>query len=227
MAASLTRRAGTLAVAVAGGGVFHWLGLPLPFLFGPMAVCLLAALAGAPLQGAGQLGIAMRTILGVAVGAAITPEVLARAPQMAGSVALIPVYVVLIGLVGVPFFRRLGFDGPTSWYAAMPGGLCRAGDPDRPCRAGRSLSGLCPRRSGGNDGAGAGGGGGSWLCHRPPPDAGRVRHPWRPGGGAVVPGRTKRVGAGQRKQLTLNKVSGLQGWFDGAAAVRFRRPTGW
>lgn len=123
MATPLGRSAGTLALATAGGLGFAALDLPLPFLFGPMAACLVAALAGAPLRGAGQLGVAMRTILGVAVGASITPEVLARAPQMLGSLALVPVYVVLIGLVGVPFFRRLGFDHPTSWYAAMPGGL--------------------------------------------------------------------------------------------------------
>ncbi|RID89574.1 AbrB family transcriptional regulator [Gemmobacter lutimaris] len=113
----------TLGLAVAGTAVFKLLGLPLPFLFGPMTACLIAALAGAPLRGMGQVSVAARTILGVAVGASITPEVVGRIPQMAGSVALVPVYVVLIGLVGVPFFRRLGYDPVTSWYAAMPGGL--------------------------------------------------------------------------------------------------------
>ena len=43
---------------------------------------------------------------------------------MAASVALVPVYVAMIGLVGVPFFRKVyGFDWATSWYSAMPGGL--------------------------------------------------------------------------------------------------------
>ena len=58
------------------------------------------------------------------MGASLTPEVVARVPQMAASVALIPLYVAVIGLVGVPFFRRVyKFDWATSWYAAMPGGL--------------------------------------------------------------------------------------------------------
>jgi uncharacterized protein len=116
------RRLATLGLALAGAGLFHLLGLPLPFLFGPMVACLFAALAGAPLQGMGVVSTAARTILGVAVGASITPDVLARVPQMAGSVALVPIYVVLIGAVGFPFFRRLGFDPATAWYAAMPGG---------------------------------------------------------------------------------------------------------
>ena len=102
-----------------------WLtGLPLPFLFGPMLACLIAALAGLKLKGMGQISVAARTILGVAVGASITPELIARLPQLAASVALIPIYVTIIGLIGVPFFRKVyGFDWVTSWYAAMPGGL--------------------------------------------------------------------------------------------------------
>ena len=116
-------RVATLALALGGAGIFHLLGLPLPFLFGPMLACLLAALAGATLQGMGVVSSAARTILGVAVGASITPDVMARVPQMAGSVALVPIYVILIGAIGFPFFRRMGFDPATAWYAAMPGGL--------------------------------------------------------------------------------------------------------
>ena len=118
------RRALTLGLAALGTGVFWVLSLPLPFLFGPLSACLLAALAGAPLKGLGQVSVGARTILGVAVGASLTPEVVARVPQMAASVALIPLYVAVIGLVGVPFFRKVyKFDWATSWYAAMPGGL--------------------------------------------------------------------------------------------------------
>ena len=121
---SLSRRGLTLGLAAAGTFLFWLVALPLPFLFGPMFACLLAALLGAPLKGLGQISVAARTILGVAVGASITPEVVGRLPQMAASVALIPLYIAIIGAVGVPFFRRVyKFDWATSWYAAMPGGL--------------------------------------------------------------------------------------------------------
>ena len=124
-AASLpVRRLGTLVLAGFGTAVFWALDAPLPFLFGPLAVCLLAALAGAPLAEQGVVSKAARTVLGVAVGASVTPELVGRLPQMAASVAFVPLYVTLIGLVGVPFFRRVcGFDAATSYYAAMPGGL--------------------------------------------------------------------------------------------------------
>ncbi|KAF0676850.1 AbrB family transcriptional regulator [Profundibacterium mesophilum] len=114
----------TAVVAGIGTLAFHATGLPLPFLFGPMCACLLSALIGLPLQGFGQVSVAGRTILGVAVGASITPAVLARLPEMAVSIALVPIFIAVIGAVGVPFFRRVwGFDGATAYYAAMPGGL--------------------------------------------------------------------------------------------------------
>lgn len=120
----LRRRTGTLALALAGALAFSWLGLPLPFLFGPMFACLAAAIMGARLLGLNSVSTAARTILGVAVGASITPEVVHQIPNMLGSVLFVPPYIALIGLVGVPYFHKVcGFDMPTSYFAAMPGGL--------------------------------------------------------------------------------------------------------
>ncbi|HRM75572.1 MAG TPA: AbrB family transcriptional regulator, partial [Paracoccus sp. (in: a-proteobacteria)] len=118
------RRALTFTIAGLGGAAFLLLHLPLPLLLGPMLACLIAALAGAPLAGAGQLGIFMRTFLGVAVGASVTPDVLAELPDIAASLAFVPLFIGTIALVGYPLFRRVfGFDHATAWYAAMPGGL--------------------------------------------------------------------------------------------------------
>lgn len=114
----------TLSIALAGVGVFHAANLPLPFLFGPMFACLLAALVGVRMQGVGEVSVAARTVLGIAVGASITPAILGQVPLMAITLAMIPVYVAMIGLIGVAFFQRIcGFDRVTSYYAAMPGGF--------------------------------------------------------------------------------------------------------
>jgi hypothetical protein len=114
----------TLLLGAVGVAGFEAAGLPLPFLLGPLFACLVAAVMGVRLAATGRIGTAMRTVLGVAVGAAVTPELVARLPSMAWSVALVPVLVAAAGALGYPFFRRVcGFDHPTAWYAAMPGGL--------------------------------------------------------------------------------------------------------
>lgn len=113
-----------LGVALLGVAVFAALRLPLPFLLGPMFACLFAALAGIPMEGMPKVSDAMRTVLGLAVGLSITPELIGRLGAMAVSVAMVPVFVLLIGLVGVPYFRRVcRLDPATAYFAAMPGGL--------------------------------------------------------------------------------------------------------
>ncbi|MDC0736875.1 AbrB family transcriptional regulator [Cognatishimia sp. SS12] len=114
----------TALAAAFGAAVFWLLGLPLPFLLGPMTICLALALAGQSLEGMGQIGMAFRTILGVAIGASITPEVLSALPQMAASLALLPLFLLTVAATSYPLMRRVfGFDPTTSYYAAMPGGL--------------------------------------------------------------------------------------------------------
>jgi uncharacterized protein len=124
--ANSTSRQRWLTIALAAAGTFAFWGLdfPLPFLFGPLAACVIGALAGLPLSSSKNISQWMRTILGVAIGASLTPKVVSELPQMAASLSLIPVFVLCIALLGVPFFRYVyRFDGVTAWYAAMPGGL--------------------------------------------------------------------------------------------------------
>ena len=112
------------AVALAGVVTFHLAGLPLPWLLGPIAGCLLAALAGVKMRAVGVLNTAMRTILGVAVGATFTPAILGSMAGMWPTLLLIPVMTVCVGLIGVPYFQRVWkYDFATSYYSAMPGGL--------------------------------------------------------------------------------------------------------
>ncbi len=117
-------RISTGIAAGAGAVAFLALGLPLPLLLGPMLACLAVALAGVRLQGMGGLGTFMRTFLGVAIGASVTPELVTELPRYAPSLILVPFLVVTIGCVGYPLLRRVyGFDHPTAYFAAMPGGL--------------------------------------------------------------------------------------------------------
>ena len=114
----------TFGVGLAGVLAFKALSLPLPWLLGPIAACLVAALAGLPMAGVRTLNDGMRTILGVAVGATLTPAVLATVPAMWPTLILVPAMVLSIGVVGIPYFQRVWrYDFATAYYAAMPGGL--------------------------------------------------------------------------------------------------------
>lgn len=120
----LVRRALALAIGIVGALIFVALKFPLPWLLGSMFACVVASIAGAPVAGPGILARGFRTVFGVAIGASFTPALLGRMAEMGLSLALLPLYVASIGLVGYPFFRRFcGFDRPTAFYSAMPGGL--------------------------------------------------------------------------------------------------------
>ena len=113
----------TFGAGLAGAALFLLLGLPLPWLLGPMLGCLIVALSGARMQGAGQFGIFMRTFLGVAVGASITPQVLGGLPAIAGSLAMVPIFIGVIAL------SAIRCCGSSSVSTIRPPGM-------RPCPAG-------------------------------------------------------------------------------------------
>ncbi|GHA44786.1 monooxygenase [Amylibacter ulvae] len=121
---TLSPKISAIIISIIGAAVCWAANVPLPFLLGPMFACLIAAIGKVPMAGIKPLSDGMRTILGVAVGASITPELFGKIGSMATTVAMVPVFVLIIGLIGVPYFKRIcGFDGPTSYYASMPGGL--------------------------------------------------------------------------------------------------------
>lgn len=114
----------THVIGFSGAMIFLWLNLPLPWLFGPMSGCLIAALIGVRLCTVKLLSDGMRTILGVAAGATVTMGFILALPGLWATLLLIPIMVAVIGVVGVWYFQRFcGYDFPTAYYAAMPGGL--------------------------------------------------------------------------------------------------------
>ena len=114
----------THTICLSGAIIFLWLKLPLPWLFGPLFSCLLAALIGINLYSIKILSDAMRTILGVAVGATVTISFLLALPGFWNTLIFIPITVILSGIIGVWYFQKLcGYDFPTAYYSSMPGGL--------------------------------------------------------------------------------------------------------
>ena len=105
----------SVVIALIGVAVFWLLNLPLPWLLGPMFSCLVAALLGVQLTGTPVVSESMRTILGLAVGASITVELLAEMGGYVGSLVAVPIFVGLIGAVGYPL-SLIHISEPTRPY---------------------------------------------------------------------------------------------------------------
>lgn len=113
-----------LLIGALGSVVFVYAHLPLPWFLGALSFCLLASVLNAPVARPKPLTVPMRAVLGVAVGSAFTPAVLERVGGMAGSLAIFVPFMVFIIIVSLVFYERVaGFDRPTAFFSAVPGGL--------------------------------------------------------------------------------------------------------
>ncbi len=122
----------TLIATLLSGYGAQAAGLPLPWLLGALLASAALALSGVRILGeppqfpsVGRL-IAV-PVIGVTIGAGLTPEI---ARQIAGwwpSLLSVLPYAVLLQVVNYAVFRRLGgYDKPTAFFAASPGGLVEA-----------------------------------------------------------------------------------------------------
>jgi uncharacterized protein len=118
------RFAATLALGSAGGVLFFWLGIPLPFMLGSMFCVMAAALARAPVRAPQAIRAPMSIVIGAMLGSSFTPEILQSLSVWAAPLAGLVVYVAFAALVCVVLFHRFGgMDVKTAYFAGMPGGL--------------------------------------------------------------------------------------------------------
>jgi hypothetical protein len=122
--ANLGRYLLAMLIGAAGSITFVYAHMPLPWFLGSLTFCLIASVLHAPIKRPKPLSIPMRAVLGVAVGSAFTPLLFARAGSMLGSLAILVPFMALIILVSLVFYERFaGFDRPTAFFSAVPGGL--------------------------------------------------------------------------------------------------------
>ena len=112
------------AIGFGGSLAFIVLHMPLPWFLGSLTACIVAAVADVRYERPTELSVAMRAVLGVAVGTAFTPDLIARFGSMTLSLLLLLPFMVTIILVGMLYFTRVAkYDRPTAFFCAVPGGL--------------------------------------------------------------------------------------------------------
>ncbi len=124
------RPALALTLALGGiGGALAWAAqLPLGFLLGSLlATGVVAAkgwrIFGRPVTLPAKLRFSFVPVIGVAIGGAFTPDVLAQASGWILSLLALVVYIPLAHVIGYAIYRRGGLPVTAAFFGAVPGGL--------------------------------------------------------------------------------------------------------
>lgn len=113
-----------LGVATIGGALFTWLGIPLGWMLGAMAACMLITVSGGKLHSPKNLRPPMAVLLGLAIGAGFQPYLLSQMPLWTLSLMLVVPMLLAITFIGALYFTRIaGYDRLTATFCALPGGL--------------------------------------------------------------------------------------------------------
>jgi membrane AbrB-like protein len=121
---TLARLGLTLAIAFAGAEFFVWLGLPLPYMLGPMTVAMLVSMfTPIKLIEVKVLNMPGRSVIGLAIGSAFVPEIAGRLHAFLPSLIMLVTFLSLCAIISFYAQRRwLKIDPTTSFFAALPGG---------------------------------------------------------------------------------------------------------
>ena len=120
---------GLVLIGALSGAMADLTRLPLPFLLGPLVACGTIAtwLPHKLPQGYGfpnALRLVFIAVIGLMIGAQVTPELFQNAPRLALSFTALVAFVGLCLGYNFFVFRRLGgYDRVTAFYCSTPGGL--------------------------------------------------------------------------------------------------------
>jgi membrane AbrB-like protein len=118
------RQALALAIGGAAGYLANWIGMPLPWMLGPMIATTFASLLGIPVFGPNGLRPVVIPILGVMLGAAINRSVFAHIGDWGVTLAIMVPFLASAAAVSILIYRKIaGYDPVTAYFSAMPGGL--------------------------------------------------------------------------------------------------------
>lgn len=113
-----------LAVGTIGAALAYTVGFPAPFLTGPAILVSLSGLAGLRLEVPKWLAQFCFVVIGLSIGAGVSPEVLVSARQWPASFLLLAVALfAILSLSGLALRRLFGYDRMTALLASSPGHL--------------------------------------------------------------------------------------------------------
>jgi hypothetical protein len=123
-AATVRRLAETLAIAAAGGVALGLTGFPAGYLSGAILTVSTAAIAGRPLLVPQLLTRCIFVLIGISLGAVVTPETLTGMATYPASIAVLVVAMIVISITGTVYLMVVHrWDLLSAYLASSPGGL--------------------------------------------------------------------------------------------------------
>lgn len=122
--AQLKNPLNSLLLAISGGLLFTLLELPIPWLLGPLLLCLVATLLAQPVSEPKPLSFPTYILIGAYIDSRLSPELLASSLQWSSSLLIMLVLILVSLLLLFVFCRRIAeFDPATALFSSIPGGL--------------------------------------------------------------------------------------------------------
>lgn len=113
-----------LLLGTIGGAIFNAFNLPLPWMLGAMLFTSSAAIAGVRIVVPLGLRGPMVVVLGIMLGSAFDPSILANIERWATSLAGLALYILVCIGLGLIYLRLVSrYDPTTAFFTATPGGF--------------------------------------------------------------------------------------------------------
>ena len=123
---TLLATAETLLIAAAGGAAFTLIGFPAGLVAGSMLAVAVAALVGRPMQVPLALAWVCFVLVGILLGAVVTPETLAGIAAWPGSIAILALAVIAMIAATACYLRFVhGWDPLSAVLGASPGSMAQ------------------------------------------------------------------------------------------------------
>ena len=114
----------TLVLATAGGLGLGLTGFPAGYLSGAILVVATAALLGRPMDVPRFFQIAIYVLIGISLGAVVTPETLQGMASYPLSIAVLLAAMALVSVAGAAYLQVVhGWDKVAAYLGAAPGGM--------------------------------------------------------------------------------------------------------
>jgi membrane AbrB-like protein len=122
--AAIAKAALTLAIAAAGAAIAAALNLPAAYLMGAMIAVTAASLGGVDTRLPRRLFEATLILVGIILGAGVTPELVGRAGSWPVSLAVLLVSIAAVQVAVQNYYVRIGgWSRDTAFFASLPGAL--------------------------------------------------------------------------------------------------------